>query len=309
MLTCVATFAALLPSTTDPVVRAHTHIRTHATRTGRPISGLGEPIDAIGLGSALAAVATAAWWTQQRVELTSSEDDVDLPVWTAEALKNHDGSDPDLPLLLAADGLIFNVESARRLYGPGAEYAAFAGCDATRLLAKGVIREEPSEADAPLNFVQRAALGAWLSSFRRKYEIVGTLYIAPEAEAAAAAAEEAQAAGERLLLAAVAGDVNLLRHELQLGTPIDFCDDSGWQALHYASNNGRVEATRVLLEAGASVGSIGSKGRTALHHAAEKDHVEIVEVRRNSFNLVIASRTSAQTLTQTRTRTLRKPEP
>ena len=150
--------------------------------------------------------------------------------------------------------------------------------DATRQLAKGVVREDPSEVDTPLNFVQRAALSAWLSSFKRKYEVVGRLYRAPEAETMAAAAEEAQAAGERMLRAAVAGDAETLRHELQAGTPIAFCDDSGWQALHYASNNGRVAATKLLLEAGASVDAVGSKGRTALHHAAEKDHVGVVEV-------------------------------
>ena len=124
MLLASLACTALLPARPGPVVLRH---RAHRCTCG-PVSAFTEATEALGLGSAIAAAVT--WWrssSEQEGPPSSSEGTADLPVWTCEDLQKHDGSNPDLPLLLAADGLIFDVESARRLYGPGAEYAAFAG--------------------------------------------------------------------------------------------------------------------------------------------------------------------------------------
>jgi membrane-associated progesterone receptor component len=104
-------------------------------------------------------------------------------LWTRDEIAAFDGKRGDTPLLVVADNLVFNVASARHLYGPGAEYAAMAGNDATRMLAKNTLKPETGlEEVAPLTMAEQAALGVWVWSFKRKYDVVGKL--ASEEEAA-----------------------------------------------------------------------------------------------------------------------------
>mmetsp|Transcript_11209 Transcript_11209/g.12838 ORF Transcript_11209/g.12838 Transcript_11209/m.12838 type:complete len:208 (-) Transcript_11209:200-823(-) len=97
--------------------------------------------------------------------------------WTEEELRAYDGTeDPNGPILLAADGLVYNVWKGRNFYGPGGEYATFAGRDATRLLAKFRTEEEDEESlKNPLTAAERATLQAYIYTFRDKYEVVGKL--------------------------------------------------------------------------------------------------------------------------------------
>lgn len=97
--------------------------------------------------------------------------------WTEAELAAYDGTnDPDGPILLAADGLVFNVYKGRNFYGPGGEYHLFAGRDATRFLAKTIVEEEtPDESVKPLTMAERAALAAWIFTFKGKYDVVGKL--------------------------------------------------------------------------------------------------------------------------------------
>lgn len=99
------------------------------------------------------------------------------PFWTEEELAPYNGKqDNDGPILLAADGLVFNVYKGRNFYGPGGEYHMFAGRDATRLLAKTSTEEETAEeAQKPLTVGERAALAGWMFTLKNKYEIVGEL--------------------------------------------------------------------------------------------------------------------------------------
>mmetsp|Transcript_4653 Transcript_4653/g.11163 ORF Transcript_4653/g.11163 Transcript_4653/m.11163 type:complete len:236 (-) Transcript_4653:527-1234(-) len=97
--------------------------------------------------------------------------------WTEEELAPYDGSrDEEGPILLAADGLVFNVYKGRNFYLPGCEYHIFAGRDATRLLARNKVEEETEEeAKKPLNIADRAFLATWIYTFKNKYDIVGKL--------------------------------------------------------------------------------------------------------------------------------------
>ena len=114
--------------------------------------------------------------------------------WTVEELAQYDGTtttttttkpaaatpvdpeDDEGPILIAADGVVFNVWKGRHFYGPGGEYHLFAGRDATRFLAKTIVEEETPEAAAtPLTMGERAALAGWMFTFRNKYEVVGKL--------------------------------------------------------------------------------------------------------------------------------------
>lgn len=112
--------------------------------------------------------------------------------WTLDELAKYNGFPPDQkrdldvndenvlnykgPILLAADGLVFNVWKGRNFYGPGGEYHLFAGRDATRLLAKTIVREETEEeACKPLTIGEKAALAGWMFTLKNKYEVVGKL--------------------------------------------------------------------------------------------------------------------------------------
>lgn len=97
--------------------------------------------------------------------------------WTEDELRQYDGTqDEDGPILLSANGKVFNVWKGRHFYGPGAEYALFAGRDCTRLLAKTRLEEETDEERTqPLTMAERAALAGWMWTMDNKYEVVGKL--------------------------------------------------------------------------------------------------------------------------------------
>ena len=98
-------------------------------------------------------------------------------MWTLEELSLFDGrGSDDGPILLAADGLVFNVARGRNFYGPGGEYEVMAGADATRYLARNSVESETeAEAASPLNLAQRGALATWVFSLKSRYDIVGKL--------------------------------------------------------------------------------------------------------------------------------------
>ena len=98
-------------------------------------------------------------------------------MWTLEELSPFDGrGSDDGPILLAADGLVFNVARGRNFYGPGGEYEVMAGTDATRYLARNSVESETeAEAASPLNLAQRGALATWVFSLKSRYDIVGKL--------------------------------------------------------------------------------------------------------------------------------------
>lgn len=115
--------------------------------------------------------------------------------WAEEELRVYDGSSAaDGPILLAADGLVFNVARARNLYGPDAEYSVMAGRDASTFLARNTI--DPIQAAASgveLNLAERAALGAWAFTLKQKYDVVGRLMSADEASTMEEAAKRSAA--------------------------------------------------------------------------------------------------------------------
>ena len=90
--------------------------------------------------------------------------------------RQYDGrEDPEGPLLIAVEGKVYNCWTGRHFYLPGAEYAIFAGRDATRLLARSKLEEESEdEAQKPLTVAERAALSTWVWTFDTNYKVVGT---------------------------------------------------------------------------------------------------------------------------------------
>ncbi|KAK0549404.1 hypothetical protein OC846_004091 [Tilletia horrida] len=54
---------------------------------------------------------------------------------TVERLKDFDGKNESLPLLLAIDRRVYDVSTKRDVYGPGGGYETFSGRDSTRNFA------------------------------------------------------------------------------------------------------------------------------------------------------------------------------
>ncbi|RDL35446.1 putative membrane steroid-binding protein 2 [Venustampulla echinocandica] len=62
--------------------------------------------------------------------------------YTEDALAAYDGTDPDLPILLALNGTVYDVSKGRRHYGPGGGYQYFSGADASRSFITGCFKED-----------------------------------------------------------------------------------------------------------------------------------------------------------------------
>lgn len=58
-----------------------------------------------------------------------------LPVYSTELLSQYDGTDPSKPILIALDGLVYDVSAGRNsYYAPGKPYHLLVGRDASALL-------------------------------------------------------------------------------------------------------------------------------------------------------------------------------
>jgi predicted heme/steroid binding protein len=62
--------------------------------------------------------------------------------YTDTDLLSYDGSNPDLPILLAINGTIYDVSAGRKHYGPGGSYHFFAGRDASRAFVTNCFQED-----------------------------------------------------------------------------------------------------------------------------------------------------------------------
>ena len=77
-----------------------------------------------------------------------------------------------------------------------------------------------------------------------------------------------------LMLAAYAGDVNLVKTIVKMGAKVD--KRLGWTPLMYAAANGYDEIVRYLISKGANVNTRNESGITALYMAARKPSREVV---------------------------------
>ncbi|VVC89863.1 membrane-associated progesterone receptor component 1-like [Leptidea sinapis] len=96
---------------------------------------------------------------------------------TVAELKKYDGTNEDGRVLLAVNGVIFDVTKGKRFYGPGGAYSAFAGKDATRGLGTGQVAASEKEYDdvSDLTKEEMDSAKEWEEQFREKYDIVGKL--------------------------------------------------------------------------------------------------------------------------------------
>ncbi|KAK2168689.1 hypothetical protein LSH36_15g18029 [Paralvinella palmiformis] len=100
----------------------------------------------------------------------------ELKPYTAEELGQYDGNGPDKRIMLAIRDKVYDVSSARDMYGPGAPYSKFAGRDATYSLAKFDLtaHDEPVDFDS-LTKIEQDCLLNWETFYKEKYQLVGML--------------------------------------------------------------------------------------------------------------------------------------
>ncbi|XP_041379074.1 ankyrin repeat domain-containing protein 39-like, partial [Gigantopelta aegis] len=72
------------------------------------------------------------------------------------------------------------------------------------------------------------------------------------------------------------GDLSGVKEILVRGTNINYTDESGWAALHYASFNGHTDIVEVLVNHNADINVVTTSGSTAVMLAAENRHHDVV---------------------------------
>eukprot|EP01090_Pellita_catalonica_P002669 TRINITY_DN12241_c0_g1_i2.p1 TRINITY_DN12241_c0_g1~~TRINITY_DN12241_c0_g1_i2.p1 ORF type:complete len:183 (-),score=48.11 TRINITY_DN12241_c0_g1_i2:23-571(-) len=96
--------------------------------------------------------------------------------YTLDELKGYDGSDPDKPILFAADGKIYDVSRGKQFYGKGGPYNVFTGGDASRCLALG--STEQADMDNPsVEGLDLEPMYEWIRFFQTRYDVVGNLVL------------------------------------------------------------------------------------------------------------------------------------
>ena len=111
------------------------------------------------------------------------EEKIEPRDYTIEQLKDFDGSNDEKPILIVLKGDVYDVSSAKDLYGKnedGSNYNCFAGRDATRAMAKLSFSEEELSKGgdiSDLSAFEREALENWVDKFKyqKGYPIRGRL--------------------------------------------------------------------------------------------------------------------------------------
>ncbi|XP_039499229.1 membrane-associated progesterone receptor component 1 [Drosophila santomea] len=98
--------------------------------------------------------------------------------FTVKELRQYDGNQPDGRVLIAVNGIVYDVSKGRRFYGPGGPYATFAGRDASRNLASfsvDLIDKDEYDDLSDLSPMEMDSVREWEMQFKEKYELVGKL--------------------------------------------------------------------------------------------------------------------------------------
>jgi hypothetical protein len=82
---------------------------------------------------------------------------------------------------------------------------------------------------------------------------------------------------EQLINAAAFDDVATIRRMVAEGADVNVRGDEGARPLHFAAQEGHVDAVQVLVEVGAEVEAATADGDTPLHSAACQGHVAVVK--------------------------------
>ncbi len=125
---------------------------------------------------------TSSSSSKKKVE-DEEEEKIEPRDYTIDQLRDFDGSKDDKPILIVLKGDVYDVSSAKDLYGKneeGSNYNCFAGRDATRAMAKLSFSEEELSKGSvmdDLSAFEREALENWVDKFKyqKGYPIRGRL--------------------------------------------------------------------------------------------------------------------------------------
>mmetsp|Transcript_56316 Transcript_56316/g.138219 ORF Transcript_56316/g.138219 Transcript_56316/m.138219 type:complete len:173 (-) Transcript_56316:19-537(-) len=101
--------------------------------------------------------------------------------WTLEELAKYNGLTMGKPLIISIKGVLYDVSARAEMYGPGGPYGAFAGKDASYMLATMSTEDnQGNKAWTNLSETEQQSLDQWESFFEGKYKPVGKLAKMPE---------------------------------------------------------------------------------------------------------------------------------
>jgi predicted heme/steroid binding protein len=86
-------------------------------------------------------------------------------LFSERALAIYDGTDPEKPIFLAIDHVVYDVSSSRRTYGPGGSYHLMAGTDAARSFATGCFKTHRTHDIRGLTESEQLGLDHWKKFF------------------------------------------------------------------------------------------------------------------------------------------------
>ncbi|GLE07378.1 hypothetical protein PINS_up017540 [Pythium insidiosum] len=96
--------------------------------------------------------------------------------YTLDELRQYDGSNADLPILLSIGGKVLDVSKGAKFYGPGKTYHQFAGTACTRALALSSLDKKDINDDvSDFTDEQRKDMEETLQFYLEKYPVVGEL--------------------------------------------------------------------------------------------------------------------------------------
>ncbi|KAJ2163632.1 hypothetical protein GGH15_004363 [Coemansia sp. RSA 562] len=126
---------------------------------------------------------TAFWghkskWTNWRNYIPRSQ-----RVFTQQELAKYDGSNAELPILLAIEGDVYDVTLGRGFYGLGTTYNLFAGRDASRAFGTNCLsrKDHLTHDTRGLTEDELAGIKSWHSLFEnhQRYVKMGTVELKP----------------------------------------------------------------------------------------------------------------------------------
>lgn len=115
---------------------------------------------------------------ESKIRMTNcpSDNGESVRLWSKEELIDYDGSHDSIEeIYLGFLGIVYNVTINAQHYGPGAEYNAFAGRDATRAFITGNFTHDLTDDLLGIEESYYSHIESWASFYSTSYQILGLI--------------------------------------------------------------------------------------------------------------------------------------